>query len=264
MSHIRLKPTKRIQTGLDLVEEIKKVEIPQSSKDFAEEYSKSKKLSDEYNMDLMIISGREVIYGFDYLYNDNKILIPEINPVLIFFSNAIMSYSKLEIFKKKLLDNSPLVMKLDNKLDPEIFGNYFQLAANSIINLQAAIENFINNLLPDDFIFESNNNKIIKRPNIHDKIDFGIVKLKEKNFLNHNKEEYLIIKELIDLRNDIIHLKPIKEHTNTKYKRLFRRVIDFDFNKGNLAVKNFINFYEPDLIEECKCGKDYYYDLIYK
>lgn len=264
MVHIRLKPTQRIKAGFNIAEETEKIEIPQESKDFAQEYLKSKKLADEYEMDLMLIMGNEIIYGFDYLYNESKIIIPEINPVLIFYSNAIMSYSKLNQFKKTLLENSPSVDKLQTNLDPKLFGNYFQLAANSIINLQAAIENFINNSIPDNYIILSNNNKEIKRPNIHDKIDFGIVKLKGKNFQENNEEEYLLVKELIDLRNDIIHLKPIKEDTNTKYKKLFRRVIDFDFKSGILAIKTFINFYEPNLIEECPCGKEYSYDIIYK
>lgn len=264
MVHLRLKPTQRIKTGFDIVEETKKIEIPQESKNFSKEYLNSPKLADEYGMDLMLISGDEISYGFDYLYNENKIVIPEINPVLIFYSNAIMSYTKLNEFKKTLLENSPLVGKLESFLDPKLFGNYFQLAGNSIINLQASIESFLNNSIPDSFIILSNNNKEIKRPNIHDKIDYGIVKLKGKNFEENYEDDYLLVKELIELRNDIIHLKPIQEDTNTKYKKLFRRVIDFDFENGILAIKKFINFYEPNLIEECPCGKEYYYDIIYE
>jgi hypothetical protein len=264
MIHLRLKPTQRIKTEFNIVEESKTLEIPDQSKDLAQEYLKSEKLSDEYEMDLTLFMEDEIIYGFDYLYNGNKIIIPEINPALIFYSNAIMSFIKLNQFKKTLLENSPLVRASEINIDPKFFGNYFQLATNTIINLQATIENFLNNSIPDNFIILSNNNKEIKRPNIHDKIDYGIVKLKGKNFEENSEDDYLLVKELIDLRNDIIHLKPIQEDTNTKYKKLFRRVIDFDFENGILAIKKFINFYEPNLIEECPCGKEYYYDIIYE
>ena len=27
-----------------------------------------------------------------------------------------------------------------------------------------------------------------------------------------------------------------------------------------MAVKTFVNFYEPNLIEECSCGIEYYFD----
>ncbi len=92
-------------------------------------------------------------------------------------------------------------------------------------------------------------------------MDIGILKVKSKSFQNDYQNEYNVIKDLIHLRNDIIHLKPIVEDTNTKYKKLFRRVIDFDYDYIAKAVKEYINFYEPGLVEECPCGKEYYFDL---
>lgn len=265
MIHIRLKPTQRIKTNFNASEITEGIEIPQESKDFAEEYMTSNLLSDDYGMDLMLFMNREVIYGFDYLHNGKKIIIPEINPALIFYSNAIMSQKHINQYKQILLDNSPTVQNIQSQnLDSKLFGKFFQLAVNCIINLQASLENFINNSIPDNYEILSNNNNVIKKPNIHDKIDFGMVKLFEKNFENNHEQEYNLLKELISLRNDIIHLKPIKEDTNTKYKSLFRKVIDFDFEKGILAAKIYINFYSPNLIEECSCGKEYYYDIVYK
>ena len=264
MVHIKLKPTQRIKTNFDISDATKNIEIPQANKDFKKEYMTSNLLADDYGMDLMFALGKEFIYGFDYLFNQTKILIPEINPALIFYSNAIMSHKNLNQFKLELLENSPSIHNFQNALDSKLFGRYFQLATNCIINLQASLENFINNSLPDNFEIVSNKGKVIKRPNIHDKIDYGIVKLNEKSFEEDYETQYLLVKELIEIRNDIIHLKPVKEKTNTKYKRLFRRVIDFNFDDGILATKSFINFYSPNLIEECPCEKEYYYDIVYK
>lgn len=264
MVHIKLKPTQRIKADFNVSEVTDSVEITQESKDFAKEYMSSNLLAEDYGMDIVLFLENEIIYGFDYLFNGQKIVIPEINPVLIFYSNAIMSHKNLNQCRTVLLENSPTVQNLQTKLDSKLFGKYFQLAANCIINSQATIENFINNSIPDNFEIFSNNGKVIKRPNIHDKIDYGIVKIYEKSFEENHEKEYQLVKELIDIRNDIIHLKPDKEITNTKYKNLFRRVIDFNFEDGILAVKCFINFYSPNLIEECPCGKEYYYDIIYK
>lgn len=265
MVHIRLKPTQRIETDFNTSEITENIEIPQESKDFAKEYMTSNLLADDYDMDIMMFLKNEIIYGFDYLFNDQKIVIPEINPTLIFYSNAIMSHKNLDQFRTALLENSPTLKNLENNtLDSKLFGKYFQLATNCIINLQTALESFLNNSIPDNFEFLSENNKVIKRPNIHNKIDYGMVKLKGKNFEEKFTNEYLLVKELIEIRNDIIHLKPVKEITKTKYKNLFRRVIDFDFENGILAIKCFINFYSPNLIEECPCGKEYYYDIVYK
>lgn len=264
MIHIRLKPTQRIQTGFKASELTNDIEIPQESKDFAKEYMTSNLLADDYGMDLMLFMDNEVIYGFDYLFNGKKVIIPEINPALIFYSNALMSYKNLDQFRITLLENSPTVQNFHTALDSKLFGKFFQLAVNCIINSQATIENFINNSIPNDFKILSDNNKVIKNPNIHDKIDYGMVKFYDKCFEDNFEKEYELIKDLIEIRNDIIHLKPGKEITNTKYKNLFRRVIDFNFKGGILAVKSFINFYSPNLIEECPCGKEYYYDILYK
>jgi glutathione synthase/RimK-type ligase-like ATP-grasp enzyme len=42
----------------------------------------------------MILFEDEVIYGFDFLNNKDKLLIPEINPSTIFYANAAMSLRK--------------------------------------------------------------------------------------------------------------------------------------------------------------------------
>lgn len=264
MVHIRLKPTQRIETDYNVSEVTNNNEIPQESKDFAKEYMTSNLLADDYGKDIMLIMDNEVIYGFDYLFNGQKVLIPEINPALIFYSNALMSHKNLDQFRITLLENSPTVHNFQTALDSKLFGKYFQLAVNCIINSQAALESFINNTIPNNFKILSDNSRVIKKPNIHDKIDYGMVKLYGKSFQDNFEKEYELIKGLIEIRNDIIHLKPGKEITNTKYKNLFRRVIDFNFEGGILAVKSFVNFYSPNLIEECPCKKEYYYEILYK
>ncbi|SEB00961.1 hypothetical protein SAMN05443667_11521 [Flavobacterium gillisiae] len=76
-----------------------------------------------------------------------------------------------------------------------------------------------------------------------------------------NKKYNKSIDKLIQLRNDIVHLKPV-EKTNSGYKGIYRDLLDFDFQKTILAVKIFMNFYENNLIEECQCGKNLFYDTI--
>jgi hypothetical protein len=92
--HIKLKPTKRIKTNFNPAEVSKDVEIPLESQKFIKEYRKSHKLSDDYDKEVMILFEDEVIYGFDFLNNKDKLLIPEINPSTIFYANAAMSLRK--------------------------------------------------------------------------------------------------------------------------------------------------------------------------
>lgn len=60
----------------------------------------------------------------------------------------------------------------------------------------------------------------------------------------------------------MIHLKPDNEETKSKYKAPYRKLLDFKFNETVEAVKVFINYHQKDLIEECNCGKDFYFDIV--
>lgn len=258
MVHISYKPTKRFETNFDAAEVTKDIEIPLNSKEFIKEYSESDKLSDEYGKDLFLIFDKEIVYAFDYLYDSKKIVIPEINPVLIFYSNAILCHASLFHFKSELLKKSPEITKIQGRIHPADFADFAKLAVNCIVNLQGAIESFLNYSIPENHKFISKNKKEINRPSIHNKLD-AISIISKKSYEESHPSEFVLIKNLIDLRNDIIHLKPIKDETNTKYKMLFRRMIDFDFLNATLAIRDFINYYESELIEECPCGKEYFY-----
>jgi hypothetical protein len=262
--HTVLKATKRYTTKSNLAKVSSEVELPESSKQFLNEYLNTDKLSDELGKDLALVFDNDLIFGFDYLHEGKKLLIPEINPILIFYSNALMSLKSLYNYKSELLKKSQDVRKINGSVDFKIFGNFFQFAVNTIINLQASFESFLNFVIDDDYVYISNNNREIRRPNIHDKIDIAVVDIKGKSFELEFEESYLLIKELIELRNDIIHLKPIAEQTNTKYKKLFRRIIDFEYQKAAHAVADYLNYYEPNLVEKCPCGKDYHLKIIKK
>src|SRR5690606_27394528 len=146
-----------IRTDFNIAEETSKIPLPQASKDFIKEYMSSDKLSDDFDQDILLMFERELIYGFDYLHGKEKLLIPEINPVTIFFSNAVMSHRKLYNLKDKLLKSSPRVSEYTKDVNPNDFGNFFQLASNCIINLQATVESFANRVIPDDYPFEDTN-----------------------------------------------------------------------------------------------------------
>ncbi|WP_159799825.1 hypothetical protein [Flavobacterium sp. MK4S-17] len=258
--HILLKPTKIIKTNFNISEVTSKIEIPKKSKDFVKEYLTSNKLSDEYGSDLMLAFEDEFIYGFDYNYNNQKLLIPEINPVTIFYSNALMSHHNLIAFRKALYSESPTITDYKKTVNPSLFGNFFQLASNCIINLQAAIETFTNRLIPENYTYlDKDGNNF--NPSLFHKLDSTLPEITDKKFRTKYKKDNFLIKKIIELRNEIIHLKPIQEKTNTQYKIIYRKILNFEYNKAIIATRNFINYYEPNLIEECSCGKEHYYEI---
>ncbi|MGZ5245371.1 MAG: hypothetical protein ACXWD4_15725 [Bacteroidia bacterium] len=50
-----------------------------------------------------------------------------------------------------------------------------------------------------------------------------------------------------------MHTKAIGANGSNFYKTLFTMSLDFKYNKALQAVREFINFYEPNLIEDCDC-----------
>ena len=261
-THIKLKPTKRVNINFNISKEIRKIDVPEKNKDFADQYLKSKKLLDEYDQDLMIVFENELIYGFDYLHNNQKIIIPEINPVTIFYSNAVMSHYQLISFKEELIKNSiNLKGDSDKRVNPNEFGNFFRLASNCLINLQSSLESFANRLIPKDYPFIDKNEKKFE-PTIFHKLDKVLPNLRGKKFKHTNKKSNSLIRDIIELRNNIVHLKPVENEPNTKYNVLYRKLLDFNYTEAIIAVEEFVNFYEEGLLEKCPCGREYYYGII--
>ena len=95
----------------------------------------------------------DIVFGFDFLYKNEKYIVQEVNPVTIFYSNAVMCHRLLVDSRNKLIANSPKV-KGSHKINtqPSDFGNFFQVAVNMIINLQATIESFANRIIPENYI----------------------------------------------------------------------------------------------------------------
>jgi hypothetical protein len=258
-THIKLKPTKRFAKDFSIGDAIKDIEIPEESKQLSKTFQKTNKLSDELGYDLMIEFDDSIIYAFEFLNNKKKIIIPELNPTTIFYSNAVMFHRNLIESKKILFEKSPNHKELNKPMDPKIFGVFFQFAINCLINLQSTVESFANRQIPEDYFINEKGEEY--EVSIFHKIDTVLPEIKEKKFKKEFKRDNFRVRKVIELRNEIIHLKPIKDVTNTQYKETYRKMLKFDFPKAILAVKNFINFYETDLIEECICGKEYYYDL---
>lgn len=265
MGHITLKPSKEYKIKLD-PNELKKIDIPEDSKSFIQKYMTSQQLSDEDNLDIMMVLEDRITFGFDYLHGKTKRFVIEINPVTIFYSNAVMSFGLLQEYRNLLLSQSQEVSQIGKNSTPfdlSHAGIYFQLAINCIINLQASLESFANRIIPENYHYlDKKGNPVI--PTVTFKLYNAIPKLKNIDFQQRKHRKYnLSIDKLIKLRNDIIHLKPSGE-TNTGYKGVYRDLLNFDYTKAKLAVKTFINFYEPNLIEECSCGNDYYFHPAHK
>ena len=204
-----------------------------------------------------------MIFGFDFLNAGVKYVIPEINPTTILYSNATMFYKNLILSRVNLFEKSPTLNEFNKPIDLKIFGEFFQYASNCIINLQATVECFSNRRIPKNILDECiDKNGDIFDPSITHKLDTLLPKVYGKRFRTKFKRDNLRVRKVIEIRNEIIHLTPNSDKTNTKYKSLYRKIISFDYEKAINAVRNLVNFYEPNLIEDCPCGNEYHYEII--
>jgi len=261
LTHIKLKPTRKMETDFNPIDISKEIEIPKESVEIAKKYKKSIQYNDNY--DLMMAFDDHLIFGFDFIKGKEKYLIPEINPTTIFYSNAVMSHRKLIFFREELFEKSPTIKNYNKSVNPNHFGSFFQLASNCIINLQSTVESFANRQIPEDRKFIDQNGDEFE-PSVFHKLDKVLPEIHNKRFKSSYKQDNFIVRKVIELRNEIIHLKPIKENTNTKYKDVYRKLLKFDYTKAIIAVRKLVNFYELNLIEDCECEKELYYDVYEK
>lgn len=260
MAHVKLKASKEFPIDFH-PNDLNNIDIPLESKEKMNKYLSNRNLSDQEDDDIMLMFENRVIFGFDYIHERTKRIMIEINPITIFYANSVMSYKPLKYYKEILIEQSKDVNNWGRKSEPINLSHssmFFQLAINCIINLQATLESFANAVIPLNYPYLDKNGKPTART-VKYKINVAIPRTKGFSFQqNKNRKYNNAIDKLIEIRNDIIHLKP-ESGTNTSYKNIYRELLIFDYTKTILSVKTFINFYEPNLLEECECGKDLYF-----
>lgn len=140
MKHIRAKPIKSVQTSFNF-KDISYDDIPESCKKVADNYLKSDSYDDSHDL-AVHTSNKKLVFGFDYFYKGKKKFIPELDPCLIYFSNAQMFSKMIYQYKRELLIKSfevaYIVKNKENQtIDDTIkqFEAFFQFASNYIIML---------------------------------------------------------------------------------------------------------------------------------
>jgi hypothetical protein len=131
--------------------------------------------------------------------------------------------------------------------------------------LFTTLESFVNQEIPDDFQYRKasskceelyNKDQIQKfiqfdekykkiLPLISKKTSFDKVKIQHNQYINDLKE----------IRNEIIH--PKSSHFEIKKEHLIIKILNFNYDKCLLAVKEFLNYHRPGYVEDCSCDEEY-------
>lgn len=189
------------------------------------------------------------------------------SPAHLYLTTALELY---ELAEQRKSEDFPKCGKQDNdsnlyllEVEPgythEGYTDYIKARIASIIMLVSTLENFMNEVIPNDFIFEKIEKEKVKRYN-HKKIE-DIISFKDKleqvlpkainqaNFWSTRTKELKIINELYKHRKEFIHLKTKSDEEWDGYSNVFSHMLKFDLLKAINTTINIINAIEKNYIE---------------
>ncbi len=209
--------------------------------------------------------GNELIHAFQYIKNNNIYFIPEPNPIVIYFEVGRYYYRQIAKAQQTLFEEL-------NQAKPDAYktlNNFYIFYTNASVCttfLFNSIEAFINNLIPKEFTYSKVTDKktevydkfqIQRHLQFEEKIKSVLPIIKGNSFHKEQSHKYAHINKLKEFRDEIMHTKSYDKTNPNFYKNLFTLSLDFDYAVTLFSVRDFINFYEPNLIEECDCGNDW-------
>ena len=205
----------------------------------------------------------EFIYGFIYNQKGKQICIPLPDFTLVYYNFAYSLNIERKNQQEKLLSLLSNVETITDDSSNELY-NFYGIASSYVVNLFTSIESFINSLLPDGgkYIYDGKKkteiyNKMQIQENISflDKLKLVLPQFHNKNFFKDRTPTNQHIFNLKELRDEIVHTK-----SDSKLElsiELFKRLLNFKYDETLDSVAAFMNFYKPNYIEPCKCGKDF-------
>ncbi len=213
----------------------------------------------------LITQDQKFIQAFNYEYNGFIYQIPEPNPIIIYFSNAQGFLSKILDDRENLLQNLKKEKTDINEILNHMF-SFYSCVVNYSASLFDSIEAFINSKIPKDFKYENhkrrnkimNKYEIIRYSTFEDKVKIILPQIyNNKNFSIERSHQFEILLKLKKLRDNITHAKADLEYDVNYYTELFTEALNFDYLKAIESSKDFINFFEENLIEPCHCGLEH-------
>lgn len=205
----------------------------------------------------------KLVEAFYINIDGTRCFIPEPDPVLIFFDSAQRQLSSINSAKRKMVEDYG-VSENPRSLNAHNAYVHFELCTVFIISLFTSIETFINRQIPDEYVYEekkSNRTESFDKEQIQRHISFD-VKIKKvlpdakgKSFEKSHRTNYQFIQNLKEFRDSIIHAKTTKG--DNTYSDLFKKAIKFRYDDTLYAVKDFLNYYSENLVEDCPCGADF-------
>lgn len=216
--------------------------------------------------DILVLEGEsgQMTPHFFIKKRNKQFIYPIVHLTLANFDFAYqLNIQRKEYESKAVRPFEDLNMK--EGVDLHNFYIYYGYASNCVISLFTALESFVNYLIPDDRIFEKeitgkrielyNKEQIQRWLTTDEKIKNVLFTFTGKNFFQKQSEHTSRIDNLKKLRDELIHVKADENLENQK--SIIKKLVDFKYDETLESVSKFINFYKPNFIEECNCGKEF-------
>lgn len=214
----------------------------------------------------LLTDTNEMFQTFRYEKDGEVYMLPEPDPVVIYFDTARNNYRQLkelreELFKDKAHFGKDLVATMGN------FYWYYATASSFAIYLFFSVEAFINKMIPKDYEYrrkiQNKKTELFDKFQVQRNVEFPekikdiIPEIKGKSFVQEFTHKYDQIQKLKYFRDEVVHTKSFEgDKVPNFYEQLYVMSLDFEFEKTLLYVRDYINYYQPGLIEECNCGRD--------
>lgn len=203
------------------------------------------------------------IKAFHINLNGVNHFVPEPDPILVYFHNAYTNFINIKEAKQKVL-GALNQSNLDEDISIVLY-SYFGYTNGYVIFLFTAIEAFINRFIPGDYKYNSvknNRTEVYNRDQIQrylsfdDKLNKVVPDISKKDFAKSYPLKYQLITNLKEFRNIIVHTKADPNGT-TPFDYIYKKALNFKYEDTLLAVRDLLNYYQANCVEDCPCGEDW-------
>ena len=194
---------------------------------------------------------KRIIQAFAHIHNGIPLIIPELNPTILYLSSAKKILEVTIELKAQLLELAGVKNYIQTA---ELFIKFFPQQSLLITSLFTAIEAFNNGLIPDDYSYRHkrkilNKEKIQRWIKFKEKTEQVIPEIFNRSFVVEFPKKYETICDIKNLRDDIIHTKN-RYQGIASYRDIYKKSLLIDFENAYQITTDYINYYNPDLIEE--------------
>lgn len=185
---------------------------------------------------------------------------------MVFFDSAYTSNLHLRIAKGELLEGLERENH-DGLYYPQYDHNIYRFIGYStsmIILLCNSLECFANEMIAQKrYVYVNilkNKSESFDHIQIQNSIDFKtklftILPAVFEKKLDPNSLFLQPIHHLINLRNDITHLK-LEDNLIIERSKITRKLLSYDYDKTLLDVRKFINYFVPNYLQDCDCDAE--------